>query len=191
MKTDKPTPPEGYEVMLGKDVPRPVSMPGGILALRPEKWEVATHCIHMEWWYAVPVRKPQTLAPEDGHQAHVDSYLNAHALLSANTDPKKSQGEKKPQLQLIPPALNVATAQALQNGATKYGAWNWRDNQVEVMTYLGAMKRHIDQFLNGEDIDPDTGAHHLGHIAANCGILLDADKHGMLVDNRPGTKQTA
>lgn len=58
MKTDKPTPPEGYEVMLGKDVPRPVPMPGGILALRPEKWEVATHCIHMEWWYAVPVQKP-------------------------------------------------------------------------------------------------------------------------------------
>ena len=53
------------------------------------------------------------------------------------------------------------------------------------MTYLGAMKRHIDAIIDGEDIDPESRAHYLGHVAAGCAIVLDARKHGTLVDNRP------
>lgn len=102
-----------------------------------------------------------------------------------STDPKKAAGEQKPQLQLIPPALNRETALALTLGATKYGPWNWRKNRVEMMTYLGAIRRHIDCVINGEDIDPESGAHHLGHVAAGCGIMLDAREQGMLDDNRP------
>jgi hypothetical protein len=101
------------------------------------------------------------------------------------SDLKASQAIQKPQLQLIPPSLNDEVAKALSRGAAKYGPWNWRENKVELMTYLGAMKRHIDCLIEGEDIDPDTGAHHLGCVAAGCGIVLDARKHGTLVDNRP------
>lgn len=101
------------------------------------------------------------------------------------TDPKAVAGAAKPQLQLIPPALNAETAKALALGAAKYGPWNWRTNRVEIMTYLGAMKRHIDAIIEREDIDPESGASHLGHIAAGCGIVLDAQKHGTLIDNRP------
>lgn len=110
----------------------------------------------------------------------------------ANTkplDPKGDAGKKKPQLQLIPPVLNRETAKALAFGAyhpTKnYGPWNWREEKIEIMDYIGAIRRHIDCILEGEDIDLESGAHHLGHIAANCGIVLDAQKHGTLVDNRP------
>ena len=101
------------------------------------------------------------------------------------TDPKKSAGDKKPQLQLIPPALSTEMARALQNGADKYGVWNWRENKIEVMTYIGAMRRHLDDFVEGEDTAPDSGVHHFGHVAANCAILLDAMKHNTLIDNRP------
>jgi hypothetical protein len=100
-------------------------------------------------------------------------------------DPKGEAGKLKPQLQLIPPVLSQETAKALSRGAGKYGPWNWRENKVEIMTYIGAMKRHLDCILEGEDIDPESGAHHLGHVAASCGIVLDAQKHGTLVDNRP------
>lgn len=100
-------------------------------------------------------------------------------------DPKKAAGAQKPQLQNIPPELNTEVAKAIECGARKYGPWNWRDNNVELMTYLGAMKRHIDVLIEGEDIDPESGAHHLGHVAAGCAIVLDARKHGTLVDNRP------
>jgi len=106
--------------------------------------------------------------------------------VSAPLDPKGEAGKLKPQLQLIPPALNEETAKAYVDGH-KYGPWNWRENTVEMMTYLGAMKRHIDKLIDRvdkDDIDP-SGAHHCGHIAASCGIILDAQRHGTLVDNRP------
>lgn len=102
-----------------------------------------------------------------------------------SADPKGAAGAAKPQLQLIPPVLNTETAKALVLGAAKYGPWNWRENRVELMTYLGAMKRHIDAVIDGQDIDPESGASHLGHVAAGCGIVLDAQKNGTLIDNRP------
>ncbi len=74
---------------------------------------------------------------------------------------------------------------ALSHGNGKYGAWNWRLTHVEMMTYLGAMKRHIDAVIAGQDTDPESGAHHLGHVAASCAIVLDARQQGTLIDNRP------
>lgn len=104
-------------------------------------------------------------------------------------DPKAATGQAKSQLQLIPPALNRETAAALACGAVKYGPWNWRFNQVEIMTYLGAIRRHLDALLDGEDTDPESSAHHLGHIAAGCAIVLDAARHQTLIDNRPPRHQ--
>lgn len=117
-----------------------------------------------------------------------------------NQDPKKDVGAIKPPLALIPPAANVECAKALNYGANLkplasgklgYGERNWLQNPVEYMTYLHAMKRHIDCILDGEDIDPESGAHHAGHVMAGCCIILDAKKHGSLFDNRvlPTVKQ--
>ena len=163
----KPEAPEGYTVMPGKDVPRNAPA-DGLMVWCKEAWlptaYSAQSCYPNSYyplsWFAVPNPPP-------------------------STDPKASQAIQKPQLQLIPPALNEETAKALSHGGIKYSPWNWRENKVEMMTYLGAMKRHIDCLIEGEDIDPDTGAHHLGCVAAGCGIVLDARKHGTLVDNRP------
>lgn len=105
-----------------------------------------------------------------------------------SADPKGKAGKLKPQLQLIPPALNEEVAGALALGSVKYGPWNWRENKVEMMTYIGAMRRHLDAVIEGEDMDPESGFSHLGHVAAGCAIVLDAKKHGMLIDNRPGAQ---
>lgn len=101
------------------------------------------------------------------------------------TDPKTQTAENKTPLQLIPAALNESLALALKHGAEKYGPWNWRRSKVGMMTYIGAMRRHLDAFLEGEDCAHDSGISHLGHIAASCAIMLDAQKHGVLVDDRP------
>lgn len=106
-------------------------------------------------------------------------------MTTTNHDPKGDAGKKKPQLQLIPPALNTETAKALSHGAIIYQPWNWRSNKVEMMTYVGAIRRHLDAFLDGADRDGDSGVHHLGHVAANCAIVLDALQHGTIIDNRP------
>lgn len=100
------------------------------------------------------------------------------------SDPKQAIGATKPPLALIPPAAEEECAKALACGAAKYGTFNWRENNVEIMTYLHAMKRHIGKILDGEDIDPESGAAHEGHIMASCAIILDARRHNMLLDNR-------
>ena len=177
----RPKAPEGYTAMLGKDVPRNAPADGLMawckMAWMPTEYS-AQSCYpnnhYPDDWFAVPV---------SGHACTVIRDMAMKEKWTA--DPKASQAVQKPQLQLIPPALNEETAKALMRGAKKYGFFNWRENKVEMMTYLGAMKRHIDCLIEGEDIDPDTGAHHLGCVAAGCGIVLDARKHGTLVDNRP------
>jgi hypothetical protein len=104
---------------------------------------------------------------------------------SKGIDPKGAIGATKPPLALLPPAFNEETAKALSLGARKYKPFNWRATNVEIMTYLNAMRRHLDEVIERNDIDEESGAHHLGHVAANCAIILDARKHGTLVDNRP------
>lgn len=185
MKDDdqRPKAPEGYTVMLGKDVPRNAPA-DGLMAWCGASWlpteYSAQSCYpnnyYPDAWFAVPNTKSRAV---------VRDMAERMGWKTSSTDPKASQAVQKPQLQLIPPALNDETAKALLRGLIKYGPWNWRENKVEMMTYLGAMKRHIDCLIEGEDIDPDTGAHHLGCVAAGCGIVLDARKHGTLVDNRP------
>lgn len=101
------------------------------------------------------------------------------------SNPKDLIGTLKPDLSLIPPALKIHVAMAMKNGADKYGAFNWRDKKVRATVYIAAAMRHIDQYLDGEDVAEDSGVHHLAHAAACMGILLDAEGGGNLIDDRP------
>jgi hypothetical protein len=105
--------------------------------------------------------------------------------LSAN--PKEALGIKKAPTRFTPPALAIAVGEVMATGAAKYGPLNWRENAVEAMTYVEAMERHLMAWRDGQDNAEDSGLNHLAHIAASCGILLDAAECGKLVDNRiPG-----
>lgn len=100
-------------------------------------------------------------------------------------DPKGEVGKLKTPLHLVPSITMEEAAKAHADGAGKYGPWNWRENNVIASTYIGALMRHVNAFRDGEDICPKSKVTHLGHIIANCGILLDAARQGTLVDDRP------
>ena len=104
-------------------------------------------------------------------------------LQSAN--PKQAYGDKKVPLQNIPPTALVYLGMALKEGARKYGAYNWREKDVELMTYVGAAMRHIAAFIDGQDEDPDSGNPHLAHALASLAILVDAIESDCGIDNRP------
>ncbi len=53
------------------------------------------------------------------------------------------------------------------------------------MIYIDAAFRHLAQVVDGEDIDPESGAWHLGHAKATIGILIDAIENKNVIDNRP------
>jgi len=100
-------------------------------------------------------------------------------------NPKQRYGDMKPNLALVPAASTIYEALALMEGARKYGPYNWRHNAVEAMTYVAACMRHLADWVDGEDIDPESLKPHLGHAKACLGILIDALETGNLIDNRP------
>jgi hypothetical protein len=117
---------------------------------------------------------------------------------SGSANPKEAFGDKKVPLHLVPPAAAAQMAIGLREGAIKYGAWNFREIPIELMTYIGAIKRHCDALLEGEWTDPDDiylpdgtlvdyidKKDHIAGILASAGIIADAHAFGNLVDNRP------
>lgn len=134
----------------------------------------------------------------------VDAYLAASDALAAQTpplderllaerygdvddetNPKDRIGITKPQLHLVPRAAIIRFAQAMTDGARKYGPYNWRTKRVRLTVYVSAIERHLAALLDGEDNAADSGVDHLGHIGACCAILIDARETGNLIDDRP------
>ena len=101
------------------------------------------------------------------------------------TNPKDLLGTKKVNLHLVPPASIFYQALAMEDGATKYGPYNWRSNKVIATIYIDAAMRHLQQWLDGEENASDSKKPHLAHALASIGIIVDALETGNLVDNRP------
>ena len=102
-----------------------------------------------------------------------------------DNNPKSKYGVLKPPLQLVPPSANILMAMGFKDGADKYGPYNWRENSVAASIYIGAAKRHIDLWWDGEELAKDSGVHHIGHALACLGIIVDAKEGGNLIDDRP------
>jgi len=133
---------------------------------------------------AARVTRPGPLTIRNGPTTGSESLeKDMNPLMSTN--PKDKFGKAKPDLTLIPPAAEIHEALAMGNGAGKYGPFNWRAGTVSARTYLAAAKRHIAAWLDGEENAADSGVHHLGHARASLGIILDAQEHGTMLDDRP------
>jgi hypothetical protein len=118
--------------------------------------------------------------------------VNAQALAAAgkSPNPKQAFGDKKPRLGLTPLSAQLKQAEAHLDGALKYGWVNWRIDPVEAQTYIEAALRHLRLFENGEEVARDTKVNNLGAVMACCAILIDAELHGMMIDNRRKSPET-
>jgi hypothetical protein len=106
-------------------------------------------------------------------------------------NPKHINGMKKPPLGYMPLSAKLACSEALLDGRLKYGPHNWRDIPIEAMTYVEAAIRHIELYKVGEDRTRDTNVLNLGAVMACCAILIDAEVHGALIDNRRHSPEEA
>lgn len=112
--------------------------------------------------------------------------------MTNESNPKKQYGDLKPQYSFIPASGLFGQAVVHTLGAKKYGPFNWLEQPVEAMCYVNAAIGHLLLWASGEDSDPlkgpdgraGSGYSHLSHVAANANILLDAQLHGKLIDNR-------
>ena len=137
----------------------------------PQEWD-ASHRSWIESRTVQPWLKGRTVQ-RFNKQEHPDN------------NPKTRVGALKAPLHLIPPVAEVHLAEALADGAKKYGPFNWREETISTSVYIGAIRRHLGAYLDGEDVAADSGAHHLAHIMACCALMLDADAIGKLNDDRP------
>lgn len=99
-------------------------------------------------------------------------------------NPKDLIGNTKLGLRHVPLGALYEMAVAMDDGARKYGPFNWRAHPVRADVYVDAAKRHMEAWVHGEERAGDSGGHHLAHAMACMAILLDAQHHGTLKDNR-------
>jgi hypothetical protein len=102
-----------------------------------------------------------------------------------SNNPKSRASAYKPPLHLVPLAALEACAAAFQHGGCKYGYWDWRGYTVSAEDYVRATIGHVKAWHEARDTDPESGVSHLGHAMASIAILLDAERHGLLYDDRP------
>lgn len=89
----------------------------------------------------------------------------------------------KPDLSLIPLSALVEEAKGFQLGEKKYGRHNYKSG-MESHRLVGAALRHILAWESGEDLDPESGASHLGHARCCLAMLLEQQRLGTLKDTR-------
>lgn len=108
-------------------------------------------------------------------------------LKSKGIDPKESLASKKRCFDSVTTTASLYLAQAMDHGASKYGAQNWLelpDNSMSLMTYINAIHRHWLLLRAGQDLTSDAQVHHLAAIMAGCAVALDAITFGKMKDDR-------
>lgn len=93
---------------------------------------------------------------------------------------------KRERLSLIPPMPLLEMARAFHAGAQKYEDFGYM-KAPNLGKYVDAMLRHVVAFMAGEDVDPETGIHHLAHAACNAFILQVLQAEGEATDDRYAT----
>ena len=112
------------------------------------------------------------------------STLPTPATTTKPSNPKDMIGSDKLPLHLWPTTATAHGCLALLDGMLKYGRSNFRAVGVRASIYHDAVGRHCNAWLEGEDIDPDSGLSHLAHALAGLAILVDAQAAGQLTDDR-------
>lgn len=104
------------------------------------------------------------------------------STISINIDDTISFGEEglkydggKLEYGLLPPLALKATVDVLTFGANKYKRDNWKYVDDSKRRYFDALQRHLWAWKEGEEIDPESGKHHLAHAMCCLMFLYEHD----------------
>jgi hypothetical protein len=99
-------------------------------------------------------------------------------------DTAKKFDNEKIRMDLLPVRALTGIAEVLTHGAKKYGDRNW-ENGLKWSRVFGATLRHLFAWWGGEDIDKESGLHHLKHVGCNILFLLEFIITRKDLDDRP------
>lgn len=119
----------------------------------------------------------------------IDPLSDAHEALTfgqiAPTNPKDAVGIRKAPLSVVPMGVVAEVGVAMLEGAAKYGRHNYRATPIRASVYFDATQRHLIDWWEGVNIDPDSGMSHITKAIASLTVLRDAQMQGMCIDDRP------
>jgi hypothetical protein len=107
------------------------------------------------------------------------------------TDPRtggqKETRRARPELLPAGPLWEVARLYGY--GASKYHDRNWERGYRWSLSY-GALLRHALQFWQGEDVDPESGCHHLAAVVFHAFALMEFGRTHPELDDRPTSERS-
>lgn len=153
-----------------------------------KKWHENEKCIYRNMPFRFCDLCNATLScmkfnPEKIIQAERDGELNMPE--TKPTNPKDALGIKKVPMHCVPSAPLLEVGLAMMEGGRKYGTHNYRDMGVRMSTYYDAVWRHLIAWWENENIDPDSGVHHVVKAIACLFVLRDSMIMGNCEDDRP------
>ena len=107
-----------------------------------------------------------------------------YSQITKSSNPKDIIGLTKPSLSAVPMRSVYEMSKAMNDGASKYGRFNWRENSVDSDVYIDATLRHLNSWQDGENVCTMSRVHHLAHAMACLSIIIDAELGGNLIDSR-------
>lgn len=76
---------------------------------------------------------------------------------------------------LLPPLALEEVVKVLTFGAQKYDRDNWQKVPDSKRRYFDALQRHVWAWKRGEQLDPESGIHHLAHAMCCLMFLYEHD----------------
>jgi len=102
------------------------------------------------------------------------------------SNPKDIIGIRKLAFSALPWRVLTYVGLAMMEGAAKYGRHNYRAAGARASVYFDAVvARHLTDWWEGNDIDPDSGLHHIDKAISGLMVLRDSMLEGNFIDDRP------
>ena len=103
------------------------------------------------------------------------------------TNPKTGFGVRKGPQTVIPRNVLAEIGLGMLDGGLKYGTHNYRKSGATASVYIDAAYRHLDDWWEGEDDDPDCACQlsHITKAITSLIVLRDAMMNGNMHDDRP------
>ena len=118
-------------------------------------------------------KEPEDLLIFEGDvlRVPIEHYGPDHPVRIVEWSGGQKFDSKKLRYDLVPLVAFQGDAEVLTFGAKKYGDRNWEQGIGYLRLYAAAM-RYLLAWRGGEDIDPESGLHHLAHARVNMAMIM-------------------
>lgn len=101
------------------------------------------------------------------------------------SNPKAAVGVRKAALSVVPMDVVLEASLGMLEGAAKYGKANYLNSGAKASVYFDGTQRHLNQWWLGEDVDLDSGLHHISKAISSLMVLRACMLAGKFEDDRP------